>query len=107
MPTKPSAVILFLNSCTAGFMEFLYSDMPVTQQQIHSFMEQLDIEKICIEFKESLAWAKPVLDMVETVQDAIDEYHTLSDRCILRNSTDGSTFGNLKELGLLRKGDTE
>lgn len=107
MPTKPSAVILFLNSCTAGFMEFLYSDMPVTQQQIYSFMEQLDIEKICTDFKESIAWTKPVLDMVEIVQDAIDEYHTLSDRCILRNSADGSTFGNLKELGLLRKGDTE
>ena len=45
--------------------------------------------------------------MIEIVQDAIDEWHTLSDRCILRNSVDTSTFGNLKELGLLRKGDTE
>lgn len=107
MPTKPSAVIFFLDSCTEGFMNFLYSDMPVTQQQIHSFMEQLNIEKICTDFKEGIAWPRPVLDMVEIVQDAIDEYHTLSDRCILRNSTDKSTFGNLKELGLLRKGDTE
>ena len=70
-------------------------------------MEQLDIEKICIGLKESLAWTRPVLDMIEIVQDAIDEWHTLSDRCILRNSVDTSTFGNLKELGLLRKGDTE
>lgn len=107
MPTKPSAVILFLNSCTEGFMEFLYSDVPVTQQQIHSFMEQLDIEKICMEFKEKLEWTKPVLDMVEIVQEAIYECGTVSDRCILRNSANRSTFGNLKELGLLRKGDTE